>query len=495
MSFTGLPFFAILIGTVLMYFIVPSRFRWIVLLLFSIVFYVLSAGWQPLLVVVITAAASWYIALKMGEMDQKQKRRPYHIFIVILLLSLLIITKLVRFTGVLADWIIVPLGISYYTFSLISYETDIYYNKAKPEKSFPKLLLLTLFFPKIIQGPISRFHELGKDLFEGHTYDWNRMCFGLQRMLFGYFKKLVIAERAGMMTSKVFNDFSSYSGGGSILLIASVIGAFRLYCDFSGYMDIVVGFCEILGIRLEENFNHPFFSKTVSEFWRRWHITLGAWFKDYVYMPLSVDPCLIRESGKIRKKYGKKAAKNFLQCVPLAVVWILTGLWHGTGIDYLAWGIYWGTLIILSNLLAPFFRSVKTKLHISDQSRFWHLFQMLRTFCIFTVGLLISIYAGIANIPLCFKQFFLYPRVHSLTDGTLFYYGLGQVDMEIFVICAVALLMIEAAEERGASIRQTVGRWHPVLRWTIYAAAIVFVVLFGIFGPGFSISGFAYAYF
>ena len=152
MSFTGLPFFAILIGTVLMYFIVPSRFRWIVLLLFSIVFYVLSAGWQPLLVVVITAVASWYIALKMGEMDQKQKRRPYHIFIVILLLSLLIITKLVRFTGVLADWIIVTLGISYYTFSLISYETDIYYNKAKPEKSFPKLLLLTLFFPKIIQG-------------------------------------------------------------------------------------------------------------------------------------------------------------------------------------------------------------------------------------------------------------------------------------------------------------------------------------------------------
>ena len=185
----------------------------------------------------------------------------------------------------------VPLGISYYSMSLVGYLADVYWKKEKPERNILKLALFTLWFPKILEGPIAKHRELAAGLTEGHAFEWTAFCHGMQRMLWGLFKKLCIADRLAMMVTPVFNAPEQY--GGSVLLVAGLFSVFQLYCDFSGCMDIALGISESLGIRMTENFSRPFHAVSAAEFWRRWHISLGAWFRDYVYMPLVIAPPVI----------------------------------------------------------------------------------------------------------------------------------------------------------------------------------------------------------
>lgn len=166
-------------------------------------------------------------------------------------------------------------------------------------------------------------------------------------------KKLVIAERANIFVNYVYTNLDQYAESGAILIVASILSVIQLYCDFSGYMDIATGISQLFGIGIDSNFAHPFFSKSAGEFWRRWHITLGDWFRDYVYMPIVISTWLAKFSKKVKIQYGKRAGKIIRSAVPLSIVWILTGLWHGTGINYLIWGLYWAVIIILSDLLEP----------------------------------------------------------------------------------------------------------------------------------------------
>lgn len=285
--------------------------------------------------------------------------------------------KAVGGTTTLTYWII-PLGMSYYTLSLIGYLADVYWRKEKAEKNYFKLLLFTLYFPKILEGPISKYRNVVTQLFEGHRFDYQRVCFGLQRVVWGFFKKWVIADQIALLVNEVFGDHLAHFG--SEFLVAAIFGAIQLYCDFSGCMDIGLGISECFGIKLEENFNHPFASRSAAEFWRRWHITLGIWFKDYVYMPISASPKLIKCSGWIRKHANKRAGKTFATIIPLLIVWLLNGLWHGTSVNYLVWGAYWGGLIILSTVLDPEIKKLTKWLKIDTESAGFRFFQKSRTF-------------------------------------------------------------------------------------------------------------------
>ena len=194
-------------------------------------------------------------------------------------------------------------------------------------------------------------------------------------------QKIVIADRLSIFTGNVFEAWQKKSG--SILLVATVFAAVELYCDFSGCMDIASGISEMFGIELEKNFRHPFFSRSAAEFWRRWHITLGTWFKDYVYMPIVVSPKLIKMVQAVKKKFGTRAGKSVMLIIPLSIVWILTGIWHGTGMAYVVWGVYWGLLIILSAVLEPEIKSLTKFLRINTETQSWKVFQMIRTFFLF----------------------------------------------------------------------------------------------------------------
>lgn len=495
MNFISAQFFIVVFITVVMYFSIPVKFRWYVLFVTSCYFYVITAGWGVLLITSVIIGIAYISAIRIEQAaGDRAKKKLYLAAAVIIIVGLLAVFKLKRYVPYDMGWLIVPLGVSYYTFSLIGYLVDVYYRKDLAEKNILKLALYTLYFPKIMQGPISKFRIIGPKLTEGHVWDYQRACYGLQLILWGYFKKLVIAERAALMTETVFQDFSGYSGGGAVLIAATVIATFRHYCDFSGYMDIVIGISQIMGIEMENNFKQPFFSKSAAEFWRRWHITLGVWFKDYVFMPLVIHPRVIRFSGWMRAHFGKRAGKAVLTVIPLASVWLLTGIWHGTGVRYIVWGVYWGSIIIFSDIFAPEISRLTKVLRINTQTFDWHIFQILRTFVLFMAGLLCSTFVGIRELRLYAWIVIRKFNLSQLWDKTIYSFGLDKNNMKILCISIVILMIAEVYQQKG-SVREKIGDLNAVSRWIIYAAAVLYVAFFGVYGSGYSTRDFAYMFF
>ncbi len=507
MNYTSLFFYLFACMSMLLYFLV-WKYQWIVLLVFSIVFYA-SWGVEKLPFVLVSAWIAWmsgsliglrYRKTNEGSKELKIQARCYARIVagvaIAHLLALLLYVKagslLVRslsFDGQVS--IIVPVGISYYTFSLIGYVLDCYWRKEQYEKNYFKLLLFASYFPKVLQGPIVKYRDLAPQLLTEHRFDYKNLCYGLQLMLWGYFKKLVIADRLAIFVNTVYGDYHHKSG--SMLLVATIFGAFQLYCDFSGCMDIAAGFSEIIGIKLDRNFNHPFFSESASEFWRRWHITLGVWFKDYVYMPISVAPWMMKLMGKVRKHFGMSVAKNVSTIIALSIVWLLTGLWHGTGLNYVVWGVYWGTLIILGMLLGPSLGKLCVKLHIDTDSKEWHLFRKFRTFCLFVISRFMTIPGDFKVTLEVWRKIFsikFYPW--ELVDGTIFNMGLNRPNFVAAIIFLGVLYCVSRYEENGGSGRDWIAQRQIVARWAIYYGLLFTILIFGIYGPGYNASDFVY---
>lgn len=510
MGLTEFRFFLFAGAVILLYYILPQKLQWLVLLAASIVFYA-TYGLEKLPFLLASALIAYFAARRMEEIRQEEqdtavaKRRCKHVllFSVAILVALLVYAKIgtwvIRSISDLLSWkqgnsmqAIVALGVSYYTFSLISYLADVYWRKDKVEKNYFRLLLFTIYFPKILQGPISRHKDLAPQLKESHDFDYMGFCYGLQLMLWGYFKKLVIADRLAILVNTVYKAPDKY--GGSLLFVATVLGCIQLYCDFSGCMDIAGGFSQILGLKLEANFNHPYFSKSAAEFWRRWHITLGTWFKDYIYMPLMISPKLIGISKKIRQIFGQRAGKAFMTVVPLAAVWLLTGLWHGTGWNYIVWGVYWGTIIILSNIFAPEIKKFTKLLRINTETGSWKLFQMVRTFALNMIGRVITSPGEMRiSVEILRKIIFNFEPA-SLVDGSLYTLGLNRPNFNLALVCIFVLWSVSMLQERG-SVRERIAGSNIVFRWAIYYISFFAILIFGIYGPGYDAASFIYMQF
>ena len=386
--------------------------------------------------------------------------------------------------------ILAPLGISYYTFSLIGYMADVFWKKEKAETNYFKLLLFTSYYPKILEGPISKHRTVAPQLVEGHRFDYQRVCFGLQRVVWGFFKKWVIADRLAIIVTYVFKDLEGFCG--SQILVAAIFGAFQLYCDFSGCMDIGLGISECFGITLEENFRRPFFSRSAAEFWRRWHISLGVWFKDYVYMPLSVSPGLMKIARDIKKRLGRRAGKNFMTIIPLSIVWLLTGLWHGTGINYIVWGCYWGIIIILTTVFEPEIRKLTKWLKIPTDSKGYALFQQIRTFFLFVISRLITLPDSLEGTGVAIRKIFTEFQFWKLFNGSLLTEGVDEKRLFIAILALMLLWVVSKQEEKGQGYREWVADRPIVLRWIIYYAVIFAVLIFGAYGSTYNASAFVY---
>ena len=496
MNFVSFRFVVFIVVVIALYFFVPKRYRWLVLLSSSLLFYFEMAGIVSLLVVLFTTLFSYGVALRIesGVLDYG-KKQLYVVIGIIILLAILAVVKIKRYLFPDAWWVIVPLGISYYTFSIIGYLVDVYYKKQKPEKNFFKYLLYILFFPKIMQGPISKYKEIGPRLIEGHDFNYNRCCFGMQRICYGYFKKLVIVERVAQFTANIFDgDLTDCSAAGVVLLFATIVGVISFYCDFSGYMDIVIGISEIMGIELEENFRQPFLSTSAAEFWRRWHITLGVWFRDYVYMPLIVNQKLVKLSKSAKERYGKAVGKGVLTIIPIMIVWFLTGLWHATGTNYLIWGIYWGVVMVLELALNPLEERAIEGLRIKKEAWGWKCFKMIRTFCEFSCGLLISQFVGIRQLAIYFKSVFGHFELTGFNISTLSEYGMNKANLIIVLLSICFIGFVDVCESHG-SVRLRIAQKNVVSRSLLYAILVLAIIVFGIYGPEYAISNFGYVNF
>lgn len=387
----------------------------------------------------------------------------------------------------------VPLGISYYSMSLIGYLADVYWKKEEAERNYFKLLLFAIYFPKILEGPISKHRFVSDSMYGGTPFAYKRFCFGLQRMLWGYFKKLVIADRLSIMTSNILGNYNNF--GGSELLVSAVLSAIGLYCDFSGCMDIALGASDLFGIKMEENFNHPFFSKSVAEFWRRWHISLGTWVKDYIYMPLVTNSCLISLSGIIRNKFGKRTSKAFYTGIPLFTVWLLTGLWHGTGINYVVWGMYWGVLIIISNLYEKELKMIPQILKINKETNWYKQIQIIRTFLFFVISRIITVPSSLQDTFNILYRILCVNEPWHLVNGDLYTRGMNQSNFVVVFLAILILFFVDKLQMNGVKLRETIASYSLPIRWGIYIMGIVVVTVFGVYGPGYDSSSFVYMFY
>ena len=383
MLFTSYGFIAFLAVLFVLYYLIPKRFQWLLLLAADIVFYA-CAGWKGLCFMAATIVVSWAATNLMGASLAKQKaflksdegkaleraeRKAYKkqcekrrkvIFVLALVADLGILAAL-KYTNFLitnvnalfsaeiaaVDWVL-PLGISFYTFQTVSYVIDVYWEKVEPEKNILRVALFTSFFPLLIQGPISRFGDLKDTLFAEHKANFKQISFGLQRVLWGYFKKLVIADRLLVAVTALCGDPATYTG--AYVFIGAVLYAAELYADFTGGIDITIGVAQVLGIKVKENFIRPYFSRNIAEYWRRWHISMGTWFKDYIFYPLSVAPWLLKLSKSARKKISDGFGRKLSVYVSTIVTWFLTGLWHGAAWQYVVFGLLHGIILCMERL-------------------------------------------------------------------------------------------------------------------------------------------------
>lgn len=523
-TYLSIIFITFLIITTMLYYIFPKRIRWFVLLAASAVFY-LYAGYAKFLIVIATSlviwSASWAINRQYRKADReiaeqelagkekaalltKYKRKCRNLYLIPTLCLVVGALAYSKFAEMLWDalwqafalyisWdVIIPLGISYYTFSSVGYLLDVYWRKTDHISNYFKFFLCVLYFPQIVQGPIARYNRLEKELFKEHAFDYKQVCFGIQLMLYGYAKKMILADRLSLYTSQVFGNLQNYEG--LVILIAVLASAFQLYMDFSGCMDIVRGASQIFGIELDQNFDHPFFSKNTAEFWRRWHITLGAWFKDYVYMPIAASKWMIKLISKIRNKFGKEIAKAINTALPLMIVWLLTGIWHGTGWNYVLWGLYYGTIIICSTILAGQYKKLADLFHIDITTKSYRRFQMIRTFLVFTGGRLITAPGTLTDTWIAVKQMFSSFNLWIFWDGTLYGMGLDYKDWCVVVIGLLLVRQISIMQGKE-SIREVIARRNIVLRWMVYYGAFFAILIFGMYGAGYNASDFIYGNF
>ena len=514
MSFTSLSFLLLVALTLLAYYLLPKRCQWVVLLTASYVFY-LCGGVKLIVYLLFTTAVTYLAGLRLARLNEQSKhdrkkgdalrrrKRLVVLLTAVCCFGLLFVLKywddtagaINRLTGTALPVLnlLIPLGVSYYIFQSFGYVIDIYRGKQKPEKNPLRYALFVSFFPQVVQGPISRYAELYPQLMQPHTLDFDRLRDGLLLAGWGYFKKLVIADRAGVLVAAVFGDYLSYDG--AITAAGVFFYCIQLYCDFSGGIDITRGVAQMFGIDLAENFRRPLFATSLADYWRRWHISLGQWMRNYVFYPLSLSKPLGRLGKWARKRLRGKAGKILAPSVATFVVYFIIGIWHGANFRYILFGFWNGSLITLSLLLEPYYAQWKQALRIPDKSRLYHVFQMLRTSVLVFIGRYITRAPRFLAALSMLKRTVLQFRPASLFDGSLLRLGLSSYDLLVLAVAVLIVQIIEYMQERGIAIRSGLAAKSALVQWLAATALLLSILIFGIWGKDFVSAGFIYVQF
>lgn len=499
--------FLIIVATI--FYIAPKKYKSIVLLFASLYFYYLS-GIQYLVIVLFTAICTYFITNCMNKNNQKtnllieqsetpkekrilkkeskDKNRQTLFIGIIASLGPMLIIKYADFsltninalakTNIPMLNLIMPLGLSFYTFMIIGYIIDIYNNKYASEQNFGKFLLFMIFFPHVAQGPISRFDEFSTQLKNAVSFNYKNICFGAQRILWGFFIKLVLADRLAIIVNFVFDDVknSSYM----MLIIASLLYSIQIYADFYSSMEIAIGSAEVFGIKLPNNFLRPYFATTMPEFWRRWHVTLGTWFKDYVFFPISMSKSVMKLSFNSRKKFGPEISKIVSAIPPILGVWILTGLWHGSAWKFVAWGLFHGFLILLSTSFSDKYQAFLTKIGIKNTSWDYKLFQMIKVFVLCSIGRIFFRATSLSQAIIIFKAILTKQEGLLLFDFSV----LSTIDINMLILSIFALLIVSITQEKVGSMREQISKANVWIRYIIWIVLLLVTLYFGIYGSG-----------
>ena len=305
-------------------------------------------------------------------------------------------------------------------------------------------------------------------------------------MVWGYFQKIVIADRAAVLVNQVFGNYEAYTG---FAVIAAVLGySIQLYCDFSGGMDVVMGASECFGIHLDQNFKRPYFARSISDFWHRWHITLGTWMKDYLFYPLSLSKGMNRFGKFTKKHFGRHVGRVLPVCISNLVIFFVVGVWHGAAWKFIVYGLYNGIIIALSNLLAPLYTKLLQALHIPVKSRAWTVFQILRTFLLVNISWYFDMGSSLSAAFTMMRNTFRGLSPAALTDGSLLSLGLGKADYLVLGAGCAVLFTVSLLQERNVKIRESLAKKPLIVRLSLYLLLLFSIPLLGqitITGGGF----------
>lgn len=366
---------------------------------------------------------------------------------------------------------LLPVGISFYTFQALSYTIDVYRKDVKAEKNLGRYALFVSFFPQLVAGPIEKSKNLLHQFDEKHSFEYVRVKNGLLLIIWGLFQKIVVADRLAILVNTVYNNPSDYKG--FEIALATVFFAFQVYCDFSAYSDIARGVAEVMGFRLSRNFRSPYFSKSIQEFWRRWHITLGAWFKDYMYIPLGGN-----RRGKLRYYFNVTA------------VFLVAGLWHGATLNFIIWGALHGVYQVIGDLLRPVKGTIIKTFNIKTNAFSYRLFQVLVTFVLVNFAWIFFRASSFTSALIVIKNM-LYFNPEVFINGAIYELGLDQKDL-IVAILSIGIILGVNLLQRTGSVRIKLSERNIGFRWSVYLSAIVLILIFGMYGPGYNPEQFIY---
>ena len=495
----------------------PRRLRWIVLLLLSLGFYAVR-GLRGLPFLLLTGLSTWLGALLMERAasapagapgvpppsrEEKHrrraqvKRRQRAMLAAVLtvnfglLFALKMADELLGWFGAQPLGWVLPLGISFYTFQSMGYLIDVYGGKTRAERNPARFLLFVSFFPQLIQGPIGRYGQLAPQLASPPDVDAQGAKRGALLMLWGLFKKMVIADRALPLVSGVF-DAPGGEFGGAMTVLAVLAYSLQQYTDFSGGIDLVTGIAELCGVQLAPNFRRPYFAVSLGDFWRRWHISLGAWMRDYVFYPFALTRPMRALSRTAKGRFGAEIARALPAALGNILVFLLVGLWHGATASFVLWGLYNGVILAVSALLEPAYRRFGERHAALADSRGFHVLRVLRTFVIVNIGWFFDRCASASGALRMMGAVLCSPQAGQLTGQMLAALGLPAADAWVLSLSAALLFAVSLAQERGRDVRGWVLSRPLPLRWAIIIGAVVAVLLLGVWGSGFDEATFIY---
>ena len=545
MAFTSFAFLVFVCCVVAAYYITPAKYRWVVLLAASYGYY-LQASAKSFVFIVTTTIVTFYAAILIDKENQEQKRylaenkaslsrdekkaykesiakRKKRILTLGLIIDfgILILLKYFRYyfdvlgIGLFKGDVLIPLGISFYTFQSTGYLIDVYRNKYAADRHLAKFALFVSFFPQIIQGPIARHDQLAAQLYEGHRFRYENLAHGAQLMLWGFFKKLVIADRIGLLVGEVFVDWDQYTGWPVLL---GMLGySIQLYMDFSGGVDIARGVAQLMGIDMARNFRRPYFGDSLEEFWHRWHISLSFWTRDYIFFTVALSKPIGELGKKARKVFGDRVGKMIPVFIGNYLVFLCIGMWQGGELQNICYGLYNATVICLSDLLEPYFVRWHKALHINREGRSWKVFAMIRTYFIVAFGRLFSNGASMRASLHMIKSLFI-----PYTGGFFTAYKafeLTKYDYLVLVVAISVVFLVSLKQEKlynaklaksgsgggiiemagndegagtDAEMREYIDSKSMLVRWALYLALFLAVLILGMYGPVYDASVFIY---
>ena len=528
MNLTSFNFLLFLFICVVLYYVIPKKAQWVLLLVASYLFYAMNGIFYPLFLfsgTVFTYTTALAIANKTQK-DQawlkehkkeltKEERKAFKAasektkkcYMLIGLLACLLMLGIFKYSNFMIEnvnallglagskhsfgtWdLLLPMGLSFYTFQSIGYLLDVYMERGPVQKNFFQYMLFVSFFPQLIQGPISRYTDVADSMFAEHAFEWKQIKFGCERILWGFFKKLVIADMIAPAVRYITEDPDSYTG--AWVLVGIVFYAIQIYADFSGGIDITIGAAQLFGIRLPENFIRPYFTKNTAQFWRCWHITMGTWFRDYVFYPLSISEGVMKLTNQCKERFGKAVAKRVPVYLATLVTWFATGIWHGASWKFIVWGLLNGMVLLVSKELEPLYRRFHEKFPRLVATKGYAFFQILRTFLLMGCLQILDCYSDVATTFRMYISMITDFHISSLSAERFLELEVTAAQYATVGVGCLVMLLVSIASIRG-SVREQLEEKPFFVRYACMAALLVAVIMLGAYGYGYDSAQFIY---